>query len=216
MNRYKYVFFDLDGTVFDSGEGIKKSAKYALKKFDITISNDYELNRFIGPPLRNSFMEYYNLTADDAEKAIGFYREYYSEEGIFQGQIYNGITELLEYIHSKGIIAALATSKPEVYAERIIKHFGLDKYFTLISGATFDEKLVEKYDIIVNTASRLGVSAMSDVLMAGDRKYDIEGGKRAGTATVGVLYGYGSYSELYASDSDFIVSDADKIIKILT
>lgn len=216
MKKYNYIFFDLDGTVVDSGEGIKKSASYALKQYGINAVDEDSLNAFIGPPLKNSFMDIYGMNAEDAVKCISFYREYYLEKGIFQGYVYSGMRELLSEITSNSIKAVLATSKPEVYAEMILKHFKIDEYFTLISGATFDEKLVEKHDIILNTADRLGISDMSGVLMVGDRKFDIEGGKLAGTDTAGVLYGYGSYKELYAAGADFIVSGSKDIINLLS
>ena len=215
MGRYKYIFFDLDGTIFDSGEGIKKSACYALNKFNIKVKNINDLNKFIGPPLRNSFMDYYDLNKEQAEQAISYYREYYSVKGIYEGNIYYGIPDLLEYICSNGMEAVLATSKPEVYAEKILEHFNLKKYFRLVSGATFDERLVEKYDIIMNTVSRLNINDPAEILMVGDRKFDIEGAFCTGIKSAGVLYGYGSYNELSSSGADYIVSTADELAKIL-
>lgn len=215
MGRYKYIFFDLDGTVFDSGTGIKKSASYALKKFNIDVKNISALNKFIGPPLKMSFMDFYGLSSEQAELAISYYREYYSSKGIYEGSVYKGIYNLLEYIRTNGMKAVLATSKPEYYAEKITEHFDLKQYFTLISGATFDERLVEKYDIIMNTITRLSVNNPSEILMVGDRKFDIEGAHRAGISSAGVLYGYGSYNELYSSDADYIVSNTKELVKIL-
>ena len=215
MGKYEYIFFDLDGTVFDSGIGIKKSACYALNKFNISVKNINNLNRFIGPPLKNSFMDFYGMSSEQAKLAISYYREYYSDKGIYEGNIYDGIHDLLKYICSNGMKAVLSTSKPELFAEKILKHFDLYQYFTLVSGASLDESLVEKYDIIMNAFFRLDITDLSKILMVGDRKYDIEGARCAGISSAGVLYGYGSYKELYSAGADYIVSNTEELVKIL-
>ena len=215
MQRYKYAFFDLDGTLYDSGNGIRNAARYALGRFDIHEINDSMLNRFIGPPLKRSFMDFYGLSENDAVNAIGYFREYYSDKGIFEGEIYKGVDGMLKELYDNNVSIVLATSKPEVYACRILDNFRIHKYFDFVSAASFDESLVEKTDIIKNAAVNLDIDDMMSVLMIGDRLYDIAGGKNTGTATAGVLYGYGTYTELYGAGSDYIVSSAEELKKIL-
>lgn len=215
MQRLKYVFFDLDGTVFNSELGITESVKYALRKFGIEEADTESLRRFIGPPLKTSFMEYYGFSEDKAIQAVSVYREYYSEKGIFQGTVYPDMEKLLEFINQEEMYAVLATSKPEAFAKRILEHTGLDKYFTFIAGATFDEKRNEKYDVIVYALETLDISDRSAVLMVGDRKYDIEGAKAAGISSAGVLYGFGSEDEFKAAGADHIAADVNALIEII-
>ena len=133
--KYKYILFDLDGTLTDPKEGITKSVQYALKKYVILIENLDLLENFIGPPLKDSFMEYYNFSEDQASQAIEYYREYFKEKGIFQNKVYEHMEELLSKLKKLGLILIVATSKPTVFAEEILRHFNLDVYFELIIGS---------------------------------------------------------------------------------
>ena len=142
------VLFDLDGTVTDPGIGITNSVAYALRKFGIEPPERKELYRFIGPPLRESFSKYFGLSASDAEKAVGYYREYYRPTGIFECSLYDGITETFSALVDAGFTVALATAKPEVFAEKIAVHFGFDRYLTCISGAALDGSRDDKAKII--------------------------------------------------------------------
>jgi len=129
-NNFEYILFDLDGTITDSGEGITKSVQYALKSFDILVNNLEELRKFIGPPLKESFKEYYKFDEEKANRALVKYREYYADKGIYENSLYDGIIEILEKLKKNGKTIILATSKPEVYAKQILKYFKIDKYFT--------------------------------------------------------------------------------------
>lgn len=215
MQSFRYIFLDLDGTVFDSECGITNSVQYALRRYGIEEADTESLKRFIGPPLKTSFMEFYGFSEEKAKQAVQVYREYYSEKGIFQGTVYPDMEKMLDYINKSGMYAVLATSKPEEFAKRILEHTGLDKYFKLIAGATFDEKRNEKYDVIVYALDKLDISDRSTVLMVGDREFDVEGAKAAGIRSAGVLYGFGSEAELRAAGADYIAADVNELIRIL-
>ena len=147
-NNYKYILFDLDGTLTDSSGGITKSVQYALKHFNISVEDLNELRKFIGPPLSDSFKEFYNFNDEMANIGMIKYREYYADKGIYDNKLYNGIIELLQTLKENNKEIILATSKPEVYAKKILKYFKIDKYFTFIAGADFEETRVKKGDVI--------------------------------------------------------------------
>ncbi|MBR2495979.1 MAG: HAD hydrolase-like protein, partial [Clostridia bacterium] len=134
--KYTHLFFDLDGTLVDSGEGIIKGIEYSLKKFGITVEDNSVLRAFIGPPLVDSFKQHYGFETEKAMLAIKYYREYYNEIGIRQAYVYNGLVETLQALKDKGYVLAVATSKPEVLANRVLEYFGLAKFFDTISGAS--------------------------------------------------------------------------------
>lgn len=215
MNKYEYIFFDLDGTIFDSGRGIMRSVRYALEKFGIDEKNEDKLRLFIGPPLRDSFRDFYGFSDDEADKGVEFYREYYTHDGIFDGDIYSGIEKMLKRLSEQGGKAVLATSKPEVFAKRIISHFGLDMYFTHIAGASLDKSLLTKTEVIAEAIKNLGICDKSKILMVGDRKFDIEGAADNGIDSAGVLYGYGSEDELRNAGADYIAADVCALMDIL-
>lgn len=140
--------FDLDGTLTDPKQGITKSVAYALSKFDIHVSHLDDLCIFIGPPLLDSFMEYYHMSKEDAEKAITYYREYFSVTGLFENEVYEGITKLLQTLKDQGKKFYVATSKPEIFAKQIMEHFQLGEYFEDICGASMDSTRSKKGDVI--------------------------------------------------------------------
>ena len=197
----KAVLFDLDGTVTDPGTGITNSVMYALRKFGIEPPPREELYCFIGPPLRESFSKYFGLSADDAEKAVGYYREYYRPTGIFECSLYDGIIDAFELIKKEGVAVALATAKPDIFAEQIAKKFGFDKYLSFLSGAALDGSRDDKADIIERALQNLAGVTPESAVMVGDRSYDVESGKKLGLKTVGALYGYGSREELSSADA---------------
>ena len=145
---YDTLLFDLDGTITDSSLGITNSAIYALEKFGIRVEDRRELYRFIGPPLVESFSEFYGFSEQDSRRAVEYYREYYRESGIFEIEVYAGIPGLLATLHAEGKRIMLATSKPEVFARRILEHVALDSYFDVIAGATLDRTRDTKESVI--------------------------------------------------------------------
>jgi phosphoglycolate phosphatase len=192
--KYQYVLFDLDGTLTDPAEGITKSVEYALSCYGITVADRRELYPFIGPPLADSFMEYYGFDESTAKDAVAHYREYFSVKGIFENRVYDGVRELLHYLSESGRKIILATSKPAVFASRILEHFDLAGYFAFISGSELDGRRVDKREVIAYAMEHTGAAA-SDCIMIGDRIFDARGANGCGMDFAAALYGYGSAEE---------------------
>lgn len=216
MNSKKYIFFDLDGTLTDPMIGITRSVRYALKSYGIEEPDLEKLTPFIGPPLKDSFMKYYDFSEEQATEAIGRYREYFAVTGIFENQVYDGITRMLKHLKDAGKILLVATSKPELFAQQILEHFRLRKYFTFVGGASMDEVRVKKEDVIAYVMESVNISDGKDGVMVGDREYDIIGGKKNGMESVGVLFGYGSRQELEAAGADEIANNVEELEQILS
>ena len=213
--KYSEIFFDLDGTLTDPYEGITKSVVYALKKFGIEVNSRQELKCFIGPPLHESFMKYYGMTDKDADKAIVYYREYFSVEGLFENTVYRGIPALLCQLCDSGARLSVATSKPEIFAKRILDKFGLTKYFAFIAGSELSGQRVNKDEVIEYAISNLNISDRSSVIMVGDRLHDIAGAKKTQIDSAGVLWGYGSRKEHEEAGADYIAEDICELKQIL-
>ena len=211
---YKYILFDLDGTLTDPKEGITKSFQYALKHFGIE-EDLANLEKFIGPPLHDSFRDDYNFSEEEVEEAVTKFREYFSQNGIFENKIFSGVKEVLEYLHSNNKRILLATSKPTIFAEKILKHFEIDKYFEYIGGSNLDGSRSEKNEVINHVLEVCKVSSMEDVIMIGDRKYDVIGAKKIGVDSIGVLYGYGDLEELQEVNPTYIIKNIEELKNIL-
>lgn len=203
----KNVFFDLDGTLTDSGEGIINSIKYALNKLEQPEADLETLRKFIGPPLMDSFQDYTGLSKENAKLGMIYYREYYEVKGLYENKLYDDVKHLLESLKENKRNIYLTTSKPEPYAKQILKHFAIDEYFSDVYGASMDETMSEKTFIIQNALENISPKVNpQETLMVGDRSYDMSGGKDHGLTTVGVLYGFGSEEELKNSGADFIIN----------
>lgn len=194
--KYRYIFFDLDGTLTDPGLGITNSVQYALRQFGIDVQDRRELYPFIGPPLSESFVKFYGFTEEQAQEAVAQYRVYFADTGIFENAVYPGIPELLKALNDAGMRPVLATSKPAVFAERILEHFDLKQYFHFVSGSELNGARVEKADVIRFALEALSITDPNDVIMVGDRCFDVEGAAACGISAIGVLYGYGDEKEL--------------------
>ncbi len=213
--KYKYILFDLDGTLTDPATGITNSVMYALEKFGINVSNRTELYKFIGPPLWDSFQNYYGFSKEEAQKAVEYYREYYRDKGIFENLVYDGMDELLKTLKGKGLILIVATSKPEVFARQILEHFKIEKYFSFICGSNLDGSRVRKTDVIRYAIESADITDLSKAIMIGDREYDIVGAEESGIDSIGVLFGYGDRIELENAGADFIAETVEDIKEIL-
>lgn len=210
-----YILIDLDGTITNPKEGITKSVQYALKAMGILVEDLNSLTKHIGPPLKSGFMEYYNFTDEEAEQAVIKYREYYMETGIMENVPYVGIEQLLSKWKQDGKTIIVATSKPEPLAVQILEHFHLKPYFDDICGATFDDQRSEKEQVIRYAIEKNKISDLSQIVMVGDRKYDILGAKGVGIASVGVLYGFGDRAELEVAGADEIAEDTEDLYEIV-
>lgn len=211
---FKYYFFDLDGTLTDPGIGITNSVMHALKAYGISVEDRSTLYSFIGPPLKDSFMKYYGFSEDKASEAISYYREYFSTRGLFENEMYEGIPDILCKLKSRGIKLILATSKPDEFSIRILKHFGLLEYFDFIAAATMDEKRTSKAEVITYAIESLDIKDRSEVLMIGDREHDIKGAKANNIMSAGVLYGYGDLYELKEAGADYIVETPEGLLDL--
>ena len=212
----KYILFDLDGTVTDPMIGITKSVRYALNKFGIEVEDLNTLCKFIGPPLKDSFMNFYNFTEEDALKAIAYYREYFSTNGLYENTVYENFEDMLIALKNDGRSLIIATSKPTVFAEKILEHFNLKKYFDFISGSNLDNTRTKKADVISYALEQQMINNMSEIIMIGGREHDIIGAKALNIESIGVLHGYGSYDELSSSGADYIVKDVSELKSLLS
>lgn len=213
--KKKIVLFDLDGTVTDPGLGITNSVIYSLKKFGIEPPERKELYAFIGPPLYESFQKYFGMSLNQSIVAVDYYREYYKPHGIFECHLYDGLREVLELIKQKGATAALATSKPEIFARQLVSHFGLDGLIKEVAGSELDGTRIDKAEVIKRAFSLLGEPDPESVVMIGDREHDIIGAKKCGISSIGAAYGYGSISELEEAGADMIAKDTGELYGIL-
>jgi phosphoglycolate phosphatase len=209
------ILFDLDGTLTDPGIGITNSVMVALKKYGITVNDRSELYKFIGPPLWESFERYYGFSEAEAKKAVAYYREYFSVTGMFENTVYDGIDAMLAALENSGKTLIVATSKPEVFAEQILEHFDLAKYFTFIGGSELDGSRVKKDEVIRYALEMGGVTDLKSAVMVGDREHDILGAKKVGIASVGVLFGYGSRREFENAGADFTAETVEDLHKLL-
>lgn len=174
--RYSAVIFDFDGTICDTGEGILKSAKYALEAFGYNAPDYEELTCFIGPPLLITFQEKFGADAARADELVKKFRERYTNKGVFESKLYDGIKELLISLKKDNIKIGIASSKPQEYIETLLDHFGIKSYFDVICGVTFTADCESKASIIARCQKELNIAG-NECIMVGDKKYDIEGAK---------------------------------------
>ena len=213
--KKRYVLFDLDGTLTDSQEGIIHSIEYTLKHYGILVEDRSQLYPWLGPALKDSLMKYYGFGQAEALEGVEKYREYFDRKGIFENQVYPGVPQMLKGLKGQGYRVALATSKPEVAAIRILEHFELSEYFDFIGGATLDDSRVKKADVIAYVLEACGVTKPGQAVMVGDREHDIYGAKKNGLESIGVLYGYGSFEELKQAGADYLAGQPKDIPRFL-
>jgi len=210
------ILFDLDGTLTDPKEGITKSVAYALRAFGIIVENTDTLCAFIGPPLHESFIKFYNFDEESAKKAVSAYREYFATRGIYENVIYKGVPEMLASLRKRGKTIILATSKPAVFAKEILRHFGIINEFSFISGSELDGKRTKKGEVIRYALEQRNITDLSRTVMVGDREHDIIGAKENDIKSIGVLYGYGNIKELTGGGADRIAGSVEDLFKILS
>ncbi|MET1020140.1 MAG: HAD hydrolase-like protein [Microterricola sp.] len=208
------ILFDLDGTITDSAPGITASLARTFETLGRPVPDAAELLAYVGPPLLDSFRERAGMSDEQAWEAINAYRADYNGSAI-DTAVYPGVAGLLERIHAAGVPLALATSKPESVAVRILENFGLDRYFTVICGATDDESRSAKADVVAEAIRRLTAQGIdvSRTVMVGDRSYDTVGAAANGIPTILVEWGYGSPAE--AVDAIGTVYSTDQLAKKL-
>lgn len=212
--KYKYLLFDLDGTLTNSILGMINSIKYSIKKLDIGKSLEEEDFRFlVGSPLKDIFMKYFGLNEVKADRAIVYYREYFSTKGMYENSLYDGIESLLIKLKKIGKRLVIATAKPTVFTHKILQYFDIEKYFDSISGSDLKGVHTDKYSIIQNALKVIGNKDLKDVVMIGDAKYDIIGANKSGIDSIAVLYGYGG-KEALENNPTYYVETVDGLGKI--
>ena len=204
---YKYLLFDLDGTLFDTSAGVLRSVQYALGKMGLPVPEADALRCFIGPPLVDSFAEFCGFSHDEALRATAFYRERYAVTGVLEVQPYDGIRELLADLNAAGVTLAVATGKPAVYSTQILANYGFDRYIKTIVTPELDGTRSEKRELIGCIFHELGVTPAdyADAAMIGDRKFDVIGAHQVGITAIGVRYGFAPANELEQAGVDYLV-----------
>lgn len=212
---YDIILFDLDGTVTDPKPGITKSVQYALGKMGIVEDDLEKLTTFIGPPLTTSFKEFYHMNDEEANQALQYYRERFSTVGLYENAVYEGMKELLEKLQAQGKTIFIATSKPTIFSVKILEHFGLIDFFKAVIGSELDGTRVEKSEVIEYVLAQIEDHKSRNIIMVGDRKFDIIGAQENDIDVIGVSYGYGSCDELILAKPNYIVSTVSELEGIL-
>ncbi len=213
---FRYVIFDFDGTVVDTGEGILKSLQYSFEQMGREVPDMSDLKKFIGPPIHYSFTHYYGVSEEEVGEYIKKYRERYTVKGIYECELYGGIPELIDALKRRGIKVGIASSKPLRLIYNVADHLGITEKFDAIVGVRMDDSNhSSKTGLILEAMELMGADDKNEVLMVGDRLYDIEGAKGAGVKSCGALWGYGSQEEFRQYEADFIVGQAKDVLDLV-
>ncbi len=212
----KYVLFDLDGTLTESGPGIMNAAKIALNHFGIEENNVENLHKFVGPPLTESFGQRYGMNEADTQEAIAVFRKYYNVTGIYENSVFEGIQEMLQQLKSNGLLLSIASSKPRPMIDIVVDHFDIRKYFDVIVGCELDGTRSQKKEVVDEVIRLFGELSGDDAvlehsIMVGDRMYDVNGARECGLECIGVTYGYGTRQELQEAGAAYIVDSVNEL-----
>ena len=212
MKRVRNILFDLDGTLTDPAEGIVRCLQYSLVTLDLSCPPAIELVSHIGPPLRQSFAAICN-SSDEAliERAVALYRERFSAKGLFENAVYAGVPQMLAGLRSKSYRLFVVTSKPKVYAEKILRHFSLEEYFVGTYGSELDGRFDDKAELIGAVLEKHRLSPCRTV-MVGDRKDDVIAAQKNALVSLGVTYGYGSKEELTGAGVDYLCCNPLEVV----
>jgi phosphoglycolate phosphatase len=213
--KYRHIFFDLDGTITDSGPGIMKSVQYALKKYGIDEPDPENLKSFVGPPLNESFHERYGFGEKDYEGLLKAYREYYNVRGIYENAVYPGVEKLLGDLNAAGLNCYIATTKPARPTGVVLSYFSLSRYFKDVSCGSDEPDKGKKGYVIRMLMEKNEITDRDSAVMIGDRSHDMIGAAENGIHSFGVLYGYGSSGELKDAGAEKLVSSAEEIADCL-
>ncbi len=213
--RYRHILFDLDGTLTDPAQGICSCVMYALERGGYPLGKLSDYYKFIGPPLLESLQQHCGVTTSEAEMLLGYYRERFSSVGLYENEVYPGIPELLSALKDAGAELILATSKPEIYASRILEHFDLAQYFSGVTGSDLEGTRSQKSMVIAEALRRRGLTEPSQCIMVGDRRFDVAGARANGLACIGVLYGYGDAGELRDAGAKYTAATVGELRRFL-
>ncbi len=211
---YQHVIFDLDGTLSDSRKGIFNAYYYTIDKLSLTDPGTEALKSLIGPPLQKGFADVFGLTGEKNEEAVKVFREYYSDKGLYENELYDGIKELLQQLYACGSLLYVATAKYIVYANQVLEHFGIQPYFREIAGADYNGH-ASKVDLVSGIMRRNAIQDPMDVVIIGDTRYDIDAATELEIDSIGVTYGFSNEEELARCNPDYIaykVSDLQRFL----
>lgn len=210
----RYLLFDFDGTLYDTGEGITKSVQYALQRFGVSAERE-ELRCFVGPPLADMFAEKFGFDRARTEEAVLAFRERYNPIGVYESEVYAGMPAFLARMRERGYVLAVATSKPQPLAEELLERSGMRQFFSVVVGSRTDGNNNSKREVVERVIAALGAEKSACVLI-GDTKYDVAGAHAAGIGCIAVRYGYAAPGELEQAGADAIADDLDELEKMLT
>lgn len=215
MSQFSHVIFDLDGTLTDNTRGIRNSLLYAMEHMQIHGYSEKILEKFIGPPLQWGFSNLFGLNERETKMAVEYFRDYFSEKGLYENEPYPGVYEMLEKLHFNGIKMFIATAKLEKYAQKIIEHFEFDRYITQLKGADYGGKNATKTALIKELLLINRLRPSNRIVVVGDTAFDIEGGNVNGLSTIAVTYGFGKEADLEKADPDFWADSVEELFEIL-
>jgi phosphoglycolate phosphatase len=200
--KYRCCLFDFDGTVADTGEGIRRSVAYSLERMGRPALPEMMLSRFIGPPLHDSYREYCDMSDDEADAAIVCYRERYVDVGLYESHLYPDMAQLLQSLHEAGAYVAIASAKPQFMLERLAAYYGIDRYLDTIVGVGLDRHSADKRDLILRALPE--AIDPGRACMVGDRRFDMEAACALGIGAIGVSYGYALPGELEQAGAEAV------------
>ena len=211
----KTVLLDLDGTLTDPFPGISRCILHALDLQGLPPLTSSQLRSWIGPPLLSSFSGYFEqLGRGDARLALAQYRERFSSIGLFENAVYDGVPQLLKNLNKSGFRLFLATAKPQVYAQKIIEHFELDSFLVKPYGSELDGQRTDKIELLAWITEQEQIKS-ADCIMVGDREHDMLAARYHSMAAIGVLWGYGSESELLDAGAQSLASGPAQLNEII-
>lgn len=215
MKIYDTVLFDLDGTLTDPERGLVSSFEYALRKMKLDFGERSSLKKYIGPPLYSEWKREFSLSEAEADRALMLFHEYYSVYGWWDNELYSGIKEMLSALKRAGKTLAVATSKPEFFAKKVLARYGLDVYFDFIGAADGDRARDKKHEVINYVFENIGEEHRAKAVMVGDRSYDAKGARECGIDSIGVLWGHGTECEIDAAGFCAKAKDVDGLLSLL-
>ncbi len=214
LNLKKYVLLDLDGTLTDTEEGVVNSFLYSLAKIGVTVDDRSSMRWIIGPPILDSYKRMLSCSDEEAKKLLAGYREYYNDRGIWENRLYDGVEEMLCRLFDGGKVLFTATSKPDVFAKRILDKHGVSKYFKYIYGSKLDGSISTKEEVLLNIINTEGID-ISECVLVGDTKYDVLGAREVGMDVIGIRWGFGSDEEFVEYPPDMTFTTPDEVCKAL-
>lgn len=215
MKKYDVVAFDLDGTLTNPERGLVASFKYAFDKMKIPYGSPDELKRYIGPPLFEEWQRTLGISPEKSSEMLLVFREFYQTYGWWDNELYPGVPEMLAELRDRGKKIVLATSKPEIFAKKILDLFDISRYFDFVGGAASDKIRDKKHEVLSYSLNAIGCREMSECILVGDRKYDAEGAASLGVDSLGVLYGHGTKAEITAANFTYVAENVADIARLL-